>query len=189
MGLTGIFGGSFNPPHVGHLALARAAIERFSLERLLIRVIDAPGHKTVATPGATRAVLAELAFAEIAEAEVSLDRHARTVDSLEEIALDDPLFLIGADEFATFLDWKAPERVLELARLGVATRPGYARELLGPVLAALSAPERVEFFEIEPSPVSSSEIRRRVAAGASISGMVPEAVEAEIARLGLYVAG
>jgi len=76
--------------------------------------------------------------------------------------------------------------VLELARLGVATRPGTARERLDAVLAAVDRPDRVAFFEIPRHDVSSSGIRRRVAAGESIDGLVAPAVAAEIARLGLY---
>ncbi|MDH4345753.1 MAG: adenylyltransferase/cytidyltransferase family protein [Thermoleophilia bacterium] len=184
--VTGILGGAFDPPHLGHLALARAALARFELDRLLVRVVASPGHKTVVACPDHRLALARLAFAEIAGAEVALDPHARTVDSLEELALTDPVFLVGADEFASFLSWKQPERVLELARLGVATRPGTARERLDAVLAAVDRPDRVAFFEIPRHDVSSSGIRRRVAAGESIDGLVAPAVAAEIARLGLY---
>jgi nicotinate-nucleotide adenylyltransferase len=183
---VGILGGAFDPPHVGHVELARRGIERFDLDRLLVRVVEEPGHKDVATAPQIRLFLAELAFAPLDEAEVSLDPFPRTVDSLEALALDDPVFLVGADEFASFLAWKEPERVLDLARLGVATRPGVDRASLDAVLARLGRPDRVGFFEIDPLPVSSSDIRGRLAAGGSISGLVPPPVEAEIARLGLY---
>lgn len=183
---VGVFGGAFDPPHLGHLGLARAGIERYALDRLLVRVVEEPGHKHVSTAPQIRLLLAELAFAPLDEAEVALDPYARTVDSLEELRLDDPVFLVGADEFASFLSWKDPERVLELARLGVATRPGVDRGALDAVLAQLVRPERVSFFEIEPHLVSSSAIRARVAAGEPIDGLVAPAVAAEIARLGLY---
>jgi len=183
---VGILGGAFDPPHVGHVELARRGIERFDLDRLLVRVVEEPGHKDVATAPQIRLFLAELAFAPLDEAEVSLDPFPRTVDSLEALALDDPVFLVGADEFASFLAWKEPERVLDLARLGVATRPGVDRAILDDVLARLGRPDRVGFFEIDPLPVSSSDIRGRLAAGGSISGLVPPPVEAEIARLELY---
>lgn len=183
---VGVFGGAFDPPHVGHVALAGRGIEHFRLERLLVRVVEEPGHKDVDTPPQIRLHLAELAFAPLDEAEVALDPFARTVDSLQALGLEDPLFLVGADEFATFLSWKEPERVLARARLGVATRPGIERAQLDRVLAALGRSERVSFFELEPVPVSSSEIRARAAVGEPIDGLVPASVAAEIARLGLY---
>jgi len=183
---VGVLGGTFDPPHLGHLALARGAVALFGLERLLIRVVADPGHRTVTAPAGVRLRLAELAFAAVPEGEVALDSYQRTVDSLEALALDDPLFLVGADEFVSFATWKEPDRVLELARLGVATRPGYSRERLEAVLEGLARPERVVFFEIEPQPISSSTIRSRVGAGEAIHGFVPAAVAAEIDRLGLY---
>jgi len=132
-------------------------------------------------------VLAQLAFAYVHGAEVALDLHARTVDSLEALALDDPLFLIGADELASFPSWKDPDRVLELARLGVATRPGVERERLDAVIAGLSRPDRIELFEIEQLPISSSDIRARVGDGEPIDDLVPTSVAAAIARRSLYL--
>lgn len=182
----GIFGGAFDPPHVGHVTLARAGVERFGLDRLLVRVVAEPGHKDVAAAPQIRLHLAELAFAPLDEAEVSLDPFARTVDSLVALGLDDPVFLVGADEFASFSQWKEPERVLELARLGVATRPGVAGEALEAMRKRLGRPERVTFFPIEPLAVSSSGIRALAARGERIDGLVPVAVAAEVARLELY---
>ncbi len=182
----GVLGGAFDPPHLGHIELACDGIERFALERLLVRVVERPGHKAVSTPARTRLELARLAFAPVPEAEVSLDPFPRTVDSLEALALPDPVFLVGADEFASFLTWKEPARVLALARLGVATRPGVDRARLDAVLAALDHPDRVTFFPIEPLPVSSAEIRERVAAGEHIDPLVAPEVASEIVRLGLY---
>lgn len=183
---VGVLGGAFDPPHVGHVELARRGIDEFRLDRLLVRVVEDPGHKHVATAPPIRLLLAELAFAPLDEAEVALDVFARTVDSLGALRLDDPVFIVGADEFAALRSWKEPERLLELARLGVATRPGVGRAALEAVLATLPHPERVTFFELEPQPVSSSAIRTLVGAGRPITGLVPPAVEAQIARLGLY---
>jgi nicotinate-nucleotide adenylyltransferase len=183
---VGILGGAFDPPHVGHVELARRGIEHFDLDPVLVRVVEQPGHKDVSTAPQIRLLLAELAFAPLDEAEVALDPFSRTVDSLEALALAEPVFLVGADEFADFPGWKEPGRVLELARLGVATRPGVDRGRLDAVLAQLGRPDRVSFFEIQPLPVSSSDIRARVGAGEPIAGLVPPPVEAEIARLGLY---
>ena len=186
---SGIFGGAFDPPHDGHVALALEAIDHFHLGRLLVRVVADPGHKEVETAPQIRLTLAELAFAAIDEAEVSLDPFARTVDSLEELDLDDPVFLIGADELAAFPTWTRPGRVLELARIGVATRPGSDRSELERVVGSLPRSGRVELFPITPLAVSSSEVRERVRAGLPIDDLVPVAVAAEIRRLDLYRGG
>jgi nicotinate-nucleotide adenylyltransferase len=181
-----VLGGAFDPPHDGHVALARAAVGHFGLERLLVTVVVDPGHKAVATAAEIRLELAKLAFADVPRAEVELEPHARTVDALEARGLTDPIFLIGADELVDFPTWKEPERVLELARLGVASRPGYPRERLQAALARLSRPDRVLVFEIEPLPISSSDLRARAARGETLDGLVPASVAVEIRRLGLY---
>lgn len=186
---TGFLGGVFDPPHVGHLALARAAIDGLDLERLTVLVAADPGHKRVATPAQIRLELAALAFAAIPGVDVELDRHARTVDTLEERRPDRAYFVIGADELADFWSWKRPERVLELVRLAVAMRPGVSDERLREVLARFPSPDRVTVFEMEPVPVSSSEIRDRVARGERIDGLVPPLVAEAVLRLGLYRGG
>jgi nicotinate-nucleotide adenylyltransferase len=183
---VGVLGGAFDPPHNGHVALARTAIDHFGLDRLLVRVVESPGHKSVEAGADDRLALTELAFVDVPHADVTLDSFARTVDSLEALELDDPVFLVGADELAGFLGWKEPERVLELARLGVATRPGYPQQALEAVLTRLPHPERVEIFPLEPFAVSSSELRDRVASGRPLDGLVPRGVADEIARRGLY---
>jgi len=179
----GVFGGAFDPPHEGHVALARAAKEHFALARLIVLVSERPGHKDVELPADIRLELARAAFP---DDEVRLDPYARTVDLLRAEAFDDPIFLVGADQFVDFLTWKEPETVLELARLGVATRPGFDHGLLDTVLRSLSRPERVLFFDIEPSPLASREIRARLANGQPLEGLVPAAVERLIAQRGLY---
>jgi nicotinate-nucleotide adenylyltransferase len=182
-GATGLLGGAFDPPHVGHVALADAAVRQLGLERVVVVVVADPGHKSVHCSAATRLELARAAFP---GREVELDPHARTVDMLRAERWQDPVFLIGADEFADFLGWKEPDKVLELARLGVASRPGYPRERLERVLEHLAQPERVLFFEIEPVPVSSREVRKRVAKGEPIDALVPPTVAAEISKRRLY---
>jgi len=183
---VGILGGAVDPPHDGHVALARTAGERFDLERLLVTVVAAPGHKRTVAPVEARLELARLAFADVEGAEVEPEPHARTVDALEARGLDDPIFLIGADELTDFATWKEPERVLELARLGVATRPGYPPARIEAALARIDRPDRVLLFELEPLPISSRDLRARIARGEPIDGLVPPAVAAAIARLGLY---
>lgn len=186
MAVEGILGGVFDPPHNGHLALARAAIAGLELDRLLVLVVAGPGHKQATTPAETRLELARLAFKAIPEAVVELDRHARTVDSLEERRPPDAYFVLGADELAAFEQWKSPRRVLELARLAVAMRPGVRRDDLDAVRTRLSAPRRIVEFEMPPVPISSSQIRERVARGEPIDELVPESVAREIERRGLY---
>lgn len=186
--MTGLLGGAFDPPHNGHLALAQRALEHFGLERLVVLVVVAPGHKPVETDVEDRLELTRLAFADFPRAEVVRDDHAYTVDFLrdERPASDDTVFLVGADEFADFRSWREPEAVLRLVRVAVATRPGYPRDLFEPVLAGLASEHGVELFDIPQTPVSSSEIRARVRGGESIDGLVPDSVAREIARRGLY---
>lgn len=181
--MTGLLGGAFDPPHIGHVELADAAERRLGLDRVVVVVVAEPGHKDVHCTAETRLELARAAFT---GREVVLDRHARTVDMLRDGCWDDPVFLIGADEFAAFPGWKEPDEVLELARLGVASRPGYPRERLEEVLAGLARPDRVLFFEIEPVAVSSRELRERLGRGEPIDGLVPPAVAAAIVGSGLY---
>ena len=184
---VGLLGGVFDPPHVGHLELARAALEQLELEALLILVVAEPGHKRATTPAETRLELTRLAFEDMASVRVELDRHSRTVDSLEERELGDAIFILGADELSDFSRWKRPERVLELVRLAVAMRPGVSDEQIREARIRLAAPKRILSFDMPAIPVSSSEIRERVARGESIDGLVPARVAAAIVRLGLYV--
>ena len=181
--MTGLLGGTFNPPHNGHLALARAAWKQFELDALAVLVAERPGHKQVGLDAETRLKLARAAFPDYS---VEPDPYERTVDMLRARRWPEPLFLIGADQFADFLTWKDPEGVLALSRIGVATRPGFAAERLDSVLQRLSRPDRVELFEIEPVPISSQEIRDRVGRGESIDGLVPPAVAELIEALRLY---
>jgi nicotinate-nucleotide adenylyltransferase len=181
--VTGLLGGTFNPPHNGHLELARAALVHFGLNDLAVLVAVRPGHKEVQLDADTRLRLAQAAFPDY---HVELDPHERTVDLLKSGRWRDPLFLIGADQFADFLTWKDPNGVLARTRVGVATRPGFPRERVDEVLAQLAQPERVEFFEIEPVPISSRDIRDRVARGEPIDELVPPAVAELIESLGLY---
>ena len=108
------------------------------------------------------------------------------MDSLEARGLEDAVFIVGADEFADFRSWKRPDRVLELAKLAVARRPGVPDERLHEALARVSAPERVSFFDLEPHAVSSSAIRERIRRGEPVDALVPPEIAAAIRRLGLY---
>jgi nicotinate-nucleotide adenylyltransferase len=181
-----LYGGAFDPPHAGHVAVARAAKQQLDVARLIVLVSERPGHKEVHAPAATRLELAQAAFP---DDEVRLDPYPRTVDLLRAERFEEPLFVVGADQFCELLSWKEPDAVLELARLAVATRPGFSRERLDAVLGELEHPERVVFFEIEPNPAASREIRALAAAGEPLAGLVPDAVAALIGERGLYGAG
>ena len=180
----GLFGGAFDPPHVGHVALVRAAKKALGLDRVVVIVVAAPGHKQVETSPDVRLALARAAFP---DDEVVLDEHCRTVDTLRaHPEWTDPVFVVGADEFADFLTWKEPEEVLRRTRLAVATRPGFPRERLQAVLERLEDPSRVLFFEIEPLPISSRDLRARLADGENVSRELPPAVAEIVGAERLY---
>ena len=184
--MTGLYGGVFDPPHNGHVALARAALEHFDLQQLFVLVVVDPGHKRVELDFEARYRLAHHAFDRLPRTQLHPEAHARTADALREHHFADAIFFIGADEFAAFPTWKDPDEVLRRARLGVATRPGYSPAAFEAVLGQLQQPERIEFFQIPAVDVSSSDVRRRIRAGESIDGLVPDAVAREIEGAGLY---
>jgi nicotinate-nucleotide adenylyltransferase len=191
--MTGLFGGAFDPPHNGHLALVESALARFDLDRIVIVVTGDPPHKRVSNDAETRFALAEAAFSALPGVELSrieIDRQgpSYTVDTVRRARerWGEIVFLVGADEFADFLSWRDPNGVLESARLGVATRPGYPRERLDAVVAGLDRPDRVEFFDIPSLPISSRELRERVRRGESIRQFVPAAVADRVDELRLY---
>ena len=172
---TGLFGGAFDPPHNGHVALVEGAVTHFGLSRVVILVSGDPGHRCVVAPAETRLRLARAAFP---RHDVELDPFPRTIDLLRARDFGDAILLVGADQFRDFATWKEPEAVLRRVRLGVAARPGYE--------APSSTDERVSFFEIEPVPVSGTLVRGRCARGEPITGLVPPAVEELVREHGLY---
>src|SRR5215831_4620258 len=168
MSCVGLLGGTFNPPHWGHVRLAAAAKDRFDIGELHVHVSASPPHKRVDVPVETRLELTRLAFPDDT---VVRDDHPYSIDTVTGFG-DDAIFLVGADQFAKFLTWREPDEILEHVRLGVATRPGYPREKLDAVLRELRRPERVELFDMEPVPISSSAIRTLAGEGASIRNLV-----------------
>ncbi len=176
--VTGILGGTFDPPQNGHLALARAALEQLPIDRLIVLVAADPGHRQVIANAEMRLKLAEAAFTGLGE--VVLDPNAFTVDAVRDGRFGDALFIVGADEGAAFASWKEPEEVLRWVKLAVGTRSGYPP----PDLARYG--DRVVSFELGSPPVSSSQVRERVARGEPIGDLVPQAVEHAISELGLY---
>ena len=186
MGVTVLYGGAFDPPHAGHVAVADAARHRFGVDRLIVLVSERPAHRGVHASAADRLALARAAFP---HDDVRLDPHPRTVELLRDEDFDEPVFVVGADEFRAFLGWAEPDEVLERTQLAVATRPGFPQTELDTVLAQLGRPDRVLFFEIEPNPMASTDLRSRTAAGEPLDGLVPAPVARVIEERGLYRSG
>jgi len=178
--VKGLFGGAFDPPHNGHVALLRGAREQLGLDDVLVIVTASPGHKAVDAPAAARLELARAAFP---GESIVVDDHARTVDMLRDHPeWEGATFLLGADEYASFPSWKEPDEVLRLVRVAVGTRPGFP--VAGPGNGG-----RVTFFEIEPIPISSTELRERLDRGEDVHDLVPAPVWERIERDGLYGRG
>lgn len=177
---TGILGGTFDPPHNGHVALARAALAELPIDRLVVLVAARPGHRggAVADPD-DRLALAHAAFDGLAAA-VDIDTHPFTVDSVRGGRFGDAIFVVGADEGGDFPGWQEPAEVLRWVRLAVGTRSGYPP----PDLARYG--DRILSFELESPDVSSSDVRERISTGEPVTGLVPETVLREIEGRGLY---
>ena len=177
--VVGILGGTFDPPQSGHVALAKAARAELPIDRLLVLVAEAPGHREVVADAETRLSLARLAFDGLAD-EVVLDPHAFTVDAVRGGRFGDAIFVVGGDEGTAFPTWKEPDEVLRWVRLAVGTRSGYPP----PDLERYG--DRVLSFELSSPPVSSSEVRDRLARGEPVDRLVPPAVAAALDETGLY---
>jgi nicotinate-nucleotide adenylyltransferase len=177
--MKGILGGTFDPPHNGHVALARAALERLPIDRLVVLVAAQPGHRAVFASAEDRLRLARAAFQDL-PAEVVLDDNAFTVDAVRDGGFGDALFIVGADEGTAFPTWKEPDEVLRWVKLAVGTRSGYPP----PDLERYG--DRVVPFWLASPAISSSEVRERAAHGDPLDGLVPPAVEAAIRETGLY---
>jgi nicotinate-nucleotide adenylyltransferase len=196
---VGILGGTFNPPHTGHLVMAQEARDQLGLDRVALMPAGAPPHKEMvvgADPGAdARLALCRLAVAgddglAVWDLELHRPGPSFTVDTLRVLHERDPeqelTFILGGDMAETLPSWREPEAVLGLARLAVAERSGVRREALTERLAPLRGSERVTFFDMPRLDISSSDIRARVAAGRPFRYLVPDAVAAEIAARGYY---
>ena len=180
MSTTGILGGTFDPVHNAHLALARAALEQLALERLLWLPTGAPRYRAPArTPAAHRLAMLRLAIAgepryAIDERELDPGHSGYTVDTLRALG-GRPVLLLGADQYAQLETWHRWREVLELATLAVFARPGWK-----------VADGRARHVPFAPMDISASDIRARLARGADVSALVPAAVLEYIRRHGLY---
>jgi nicotinate-nucleotide adenylyltransferase len=194
---TGLLGGTFNPPHLGHLVCAQEAYLQLELDNVLLIPARIPPHKPVhAEPGIEhRLELCRLAiqgderFA-VSDLEARRSGPSYTVDTLEELHSqmpDNELFLIvGADIAVGFLGWRAPDRVLSLSTLAVAERGAISHAQVEDVLDRLPDGGRACFFDMPEVGVSSTMLRERVRAGESTRYLMPDAVRTYIDQHGLY---
>ncbi len=193
----GILGGTFNPPHLGHLICAQEAYLQLGLDRVTLIPARIPPHKPVEDePGAEhRLELCRLAIRgdqrfQVSDLEIGRDGPSYTVDTLEELHSSSPdheLFLIvGGDIAAGLPNWHEPERVLSLATLAVAKRRGTSRAEVDGALGALRGGERTLFFRMPRIAISSTMLRERARAGQPIRYYVPDAVDGYINRHRLY---
>ena len=198
MASIGLLGGTFNPPHIGHMVCAQEARAGLGLDRVLLVPVHTPPHKRLdAEPGVEhRLALCRLAAADAEGIEVSAieaERPGRsfTIDTLRALHDAHPgdqlTFIVGADQAAGLPDWREPGAVLELAELGVADREGVREaDVLEHLSVLPGAAGRVRFFPMPRLDLSSSLIRRRVAEGRPVRWLVPDAVAEYIAEHGLY---
>jgi nicotinate-nucleotide adenylyltransferase len=209
---VGLLGGTFDPIHIGHVAVARAAQQALDLDRVRFVPSARPPHRPD-SPRASeyhRLEMVRLAATadrrwEVSDLELRRDGPSFTFDTLAALHRQGltPLqifFLTGADAFAEIATWRRYPEVLDAAHFAVIARPGTTLETLRDRLPSLAArmisPSAIEradtpciiLIEAETPDVSSTEIRRRVGAGNSIEGLVPPAVAAYIAQQSLYLA-
>jgi nicotinate-nucleotide adenylyltransferase len=187
----------FNPPHLGHLALARAAATQLGLDRVLLTPVLVPPHKLPEhDPGAEqRLLMCRLAthddpLLDVCTLELERPGPSYTVDTLRAIHASQPYaeltLILGADMARMLGSWREPREIVELARLAVAERHRTTRREVLDALAPLAGAERVAFLDMAPSEISSSMVRRRLSSGEPIEELVGAGVAAHIAESQLY---
>jgi nicotinate-nucleotide adenylyltransferase len=188
----GIFGGTFNPPHMGHLIVAEYAREHLGLSRVMFVPSAVSPHKQgrEIIDGHHRLTMLQEAVREnsgfaVSDLEVQRGGVSYTVDTLQELHGVFPQYglvlLIGADNLNEFHLWRAPERILELADVVALTRPGFSAGEADPGLA-----KHIAVCQVPAIGIEARQIRRRVREGQSIRYLVPAAVESYILRHRLY---
>lgn len=167
--MIGLLGGRFDPPHNGHVALAKAALEQLPIDRLVVLVAEQPAHRAAIASAEDRLAMTRAAFDGLAD--VELDPHPYTVDTVRGGRFGDAYFVVGRDQAAEFDTWKDPDEILRWVQLAVATRSGH---------------EGAVTFDFASPPVSGTDVRARVARGEPIDDLVPPAVARIIEERGLY---
>lgn len=192
----GLYGGTFDPIHLGHLILAEQCREACGLDQVWLIATGSPPHKMGGrTPVSHRLEMVRIAIAghpafEASEIEARGPGPHYSVETLQAIRRDRPdddlFFLIGADSLADLPTWREPERIAQLATIVVVNRPGI--EESDPSRAPDLGPEAnpMQWVTIPPIGIASSDLRKRMAEGRSIRYMVPRGVESYIEAHGLY---
>lgn len=194
----GVLGGTFDPPHIGHLWLATVAADELELSRVLLVPAANPPHKRrrSISHAADRVLMTRLAIANDPRLDVSLVEFERegpsyTVDTLVELQRRQPgadlVLVMAADSLRRIDTWREPERLLELASWGVGPRTGTRMPSRANLTRRFGAvADRIHFLGRPALDVSATDIRRRVAAGRAIRYLVPRAVEDLILERRLY---
>jgi nicotinate-nucleotide adenylyltransferase len=188
----GIFGGSFNPPHVAHLIGAEIAREALDLSTVLFMPASVPPHKQkMRLPDPqlrlqmVKAAIAENPNFETSDIELKREGPSYTVDTLRELKQQyqdaQLVLIIGLDNLEIFHSWRSSEEILSLAELGVMVRPGYTKEKVSAELLS-----HVRFVEIPLLEISGTEIRKRIESGKSVRYMVTDPVMRIIEEASLY---
>lgn len=182
----GLLGGTFDPPHLGHLVAAQAALEELALDEVRLLVAGDPWQKRGTSPAVVRLELARLAVEDNDELVVD-DRECRragptyTADTLaalrDERPDDELVFLLGADAASRLPTWHRIDEALALARFVAVTRPGYEVPDL---------PADVDLLEVPPLDVSSTQLRALAGRGRSLRYLTPEPVRRRVGEYGLY---
>lgn len=193
---TAIFGGTFNPPHLGHCEIVKQLAQHPDIERIFVMPVNLPPHKPAeVAPAADRLTMCRLAFSDISKVEIREDEmnipgKSYTVDTLERLAKQDvmqPLLVIGADSLVTFESWYRYQDILHMADLMVYQRAGTLQNELQQATGRLRAQGgRVVLSEICPPDISSTAVRFYIKNNDSIGALVPAPVAEYIKTKKLY---
>lgn len=194
---VGVLGSAFNPPHLGHLALAQEALWQLGLSKVVfVPTGEAPHKRIIDDPGReVRLAMTRLAASEdqrfrASTLEVEREGPSYTYETLEQLArqLEDTelVFVMGADAAVGLESWRRPQRVVELARLAIARRAGVADADVEAVVRSLDAEERTTILEMPQFGVSSSSVRARAAQGRPLRYLVTEPVARFIEEKRIY---
>lgn len=193
---TGLFGGTFSPPHNGHIRAAKLFIKAAGLDRLIVMPAGIPPHKTADTDADSRLSMARLAFSDFAfvsDFEIKKEGKSYTVETLkwlrETYPTDELFMLVGEDMFLSLDTWRDPDGIVSLATVA------YMRRSHGGAAALEEKRRRYEerwgsrfiYIGEDPTVVSSTKIREMVAAGEDIKGLTGDGVSRYIKENGLYI--